>query len=310
MPISQLFANPFSDPYLAAFLTVGGGLLGSGLGALLVLVRGNLLRLRASVLFARWRVWAVIGIVFGLAVAGGPALLATLLVGIALGGGWEYARLVGLPPLYRRALLIAGGLAAPVALLAPATFVVLPGMLLLAATLLPLLDRAPGPQMRHLAFLALGWGYVAWFPAHLVPLTGVAAGGPALVLALAIGTALSDIGAFVVGSRLGRHPLAPTISPHKTWEGVLGNVLGAYLGVGLLAVALPGALGGRRLLVLPLIIAGGALWGDLLESRLKRECGVKDAGGWLPGFGGLLDRIDSLLIVIPLVFYGVQSGVL
>lgn len=308
MPISNLLADPGGASYLAAFLTVGSGLLGSSLGVLLVLVRGDLQRLWASVLFARWRVWAVIGLVFGLALAGGPAVLVGLLVGTAIVSGWEYARLVALPPLYRTALLVAAGVAAPSALIAPATFAVLPGLLLLGATLLPLLDRTPGPHMRHLAFLALGWGYLAWFPAHLILLASRADGGPALVLALAFGTALSDIGAFVVGSRLGRHALAPTISPHKTWEGVAGNILGAYLGVGLLAAALPNALGGRRLLLLPLIIAGGALWGDLLESRLKRECGVKDAGDWLPGFGGLLDRIDSLLIVIPLVLYSVQSG--
>ena len=80
-------------------------------------------------------------------------------------------------------------------------------------------------------------------------------------------------------------------------------MLGAYLGVGLLAVALPAPIRPLLVALLPLVIAAGAVWGDLLESRIKREFGVKDAGAWLPGFGGLLDRVDSFLIVIPLVYY-------
>jgi phosphatidate cytidylyltransferase len=63
------------------------------------------------------------------------------------------------------------------------------------------------------------------------------------------------------------------------------------------------------LVLLPPVIALGAVWGDLLESSIKREFGVKDAGSWLPGFGGLLDRIDSLIVVGPLVFYVLHLGV-
>ncbi|HMA35480.1 MAG TPA: phosphatidate cytidylyltransferase, partial [Chloroflexia bacterium] len=124
--------------------------------------------------------------------------------------------------------------------------------------------------------------------------------GQGILLALGTATALSDVGAFVVGSRLGGPKLAPGISPNKTWAGAAGNLLGAYLGTGLLAFALPAS---WLLAVLPLIVAGGAIWGDLLESRIKREFGAKDAGNWLPGFGGLLDRVDSLILVGPLVFY-------
>jgi phosphatidate cytidylyltransferase len=111
------------------------------------------------------------------------------------------------------------------------------------------------------------------------------------------------VGAFVIGKLLGKHKLAPRISPNKTWEGVMGNLLGAGIGVSLLSVVLGGVLGLPQIALLSVVIAAGSLWGDLFESAIKREFGAKDAGAWLPGFGGLLDRIDSLIFVVPLVYY-------
>ena len=75
------------------------------------------------------------------------------------------------------------------------------------------------------------------------------------------------------------------------------------MGIGLMSFALPTALATSLVFLLIAVIALGAVWGDLLESALKREFQAKDAGTWLPGFGGLLDRMDSLLIVLPLVYY-------
>lgn len=192
---------------------------------------------------------------------------------------------------------------AAAALLSLDAFRLLPPLLLIAATLQPILLAREGQGVRHLAFAAFGWGYIAWFLAHLVLTDRAIPGGPGILLAIGLGTALSDVGAFVVGKRFGRHQLAPRLSPKKTIEGTAGNLIGAFLGVAAMAFALPASRLGPLLLLLPPVIAAGVLWGDLLESSLKREFGVKDAGGWLPGFGGLLDRIDSLLIVAPLLFY-------
>jgi phosphatidate cytidylyltransferase len=296
-------SNPFVSPYFGPLLAVTAGILGGALLLLLALARGNPARLRRNVLFQRWRVWTIITPIYGLAVLAGALPTLLLLSALVFQGLREYAALVGLPRPYRRVLLALGLLAAPVALLSAAAFQGLPALLLLAGTLQPLLLRKQGGAVRHLAFAVLGWGYVAWFLAHLMLLYRYTDGGPGILLALGLGIALSDIGAFVVGKRLGRHPLAPTLSPHKTWEGVLGNVAGAYLGIGLLAFALPGDFRGWLLAGLPLVVALGAVWGDLLESSIKREFAAKDAGAWLPGFGGLLDRIDSLILVGPLVFY-------
>ena len=109
-----------------------------------------------------------------------------------------------------------------------------------------------------------------------------------------------DTGGYFVGSRFGRHPMAPTVSPKKSWEGLAGSV-------GLAAVV--GAVGGWLLLDLPvwagialgLAVVAAAALGDLAESLIKRDLGVKDMASVLPGHGGVLDRIDSLLLSVPIV---------
>jgi phosphatidate cytidylyltransferase len=116
----------------------------------------------------------------------------------------------------------------------------------------------------------------------------------------------SDVGAFIVGRRFGRHPLAPTLSPGKTREGLIGNVLGAAVGLAPFVPLLRPNFDPQALVVIVFLVAIGSVWGDLLESAIKREAGVKDAARWLPGFGGILDRIDSLLLVVPLVYWAMR----
>ena len=178
-------------------------------------------------------------------------------------------------------------------------------MLLLLATLQPLLS--PGEHdIRPLALAAFGWGYLALLPAHLTLLHHLP-GGPGLLLTLGLAVALSDVAAFTLGKLVGRHPLAPRLSPSKTWEGVAGNLVGAVVGVGLMAFAWPAGLTPPLALGLAALIGLGSVWGDLIESAVKRSFAAKDAGAWLPGFGGLLDRADSLIVVLPLVFYALTG---
>jgi phosphatidate cytidylyltransferase len=127
----------------------------------------------------------------------------------------------------------------------------------------------------------------------LAALTGlVLLRGAALPLIFAVSVA--DVGAWCTG-RLGGGPALSPLSPAKRWTGVAG---GALAGVAALAAA--GALDGNGVFTLghAVAVAVGAPLGDLLESMVKRGAGVKDAGRWLPGFGGLLDRIDSLLVAL------------
>jgi phosphatidate cytidylyltransferase len=127
--------------------------------------------------------------------------------------------------------------------------------------------------------------------------------GIALVIALTTACAFSDVCAFLFGKTLGRRPLAPRLSPNKTIEGAVGNFVGAAVGIALFAPAIAPTFGMAFTILLVPVVACGSLWGDLFESAAKREAGVKDAGSWLPGFGGILDRIDSMLVTLAVAYW-------
>lgn len=119
---------------------------------------------------------------------------------------------------------------------------------------------------------------------------------------LALVTAwMADAGAYFVGTRLGKHKFFPRISPKKTWEGAIGGALAASLTLGVLGwvFSLPLA----HCLVLGLLIGLAAILGDLAESLLKRQTGVKDSSNLIPGHGGMLDRLDSLLFTAVVTYY-------
>lgn len=122
--------------------------------------------------------------------------------------------------------------------------------------------------------------------------------GPQRVLVFLITTVASDVGGYAVGVLAGRRPLAPSISPKKSWEGLAGSVLACAV-AGTLSVVL--LLDGRWWAgaVLGLAVAAAATVGDLAESTLKRDLGIKDMGSLLPGHGGVMDRLDSLLVAVP-----------
>lgn len=114
---------------------------------------------------------------------------------------------------------------------------------------------------------------------------------------------VNDIGAYLCGSRWGRHKIAPAVSPGKSAEGTLGGALFAVAGALLLAAVWPQVPKGY-VLFLGFLTPPFALAGDLMESALKRKAGVKDSGTLLPGHGGLLDRYDSFLFVLPVAVLG------
>ena len=114
----------------------------------------------------------------------------------------------------------------------------------------------------------------------------------------------SDIGAFFAGRWFGRRKLIPRISPSKTWEGAVGGlVAGIITAVAVGRLALPGTVDIWRSIVFGVFVGGMGQFGDLAESLLKRAGGIKDAGDMVPGFGGVLDLVDSLLISAPVAYY-------
>lgn len=296
------FVNPLSSPLFLPVMTVLGGVLGAGIALIGVAERHRLHELPNSTLFRRWLTWLLIGPVYALAIMSGPVALAGLVGVLVVQGGREYVRLVGLPRRYAGVLPATGLLLVGTAAVSRDLFQTLAPLLMLVATLPALLTQDVRGGTGRLALVVLGLAYLPWSLTHLILIGRDVMHGPGILLAVGLAVACSDVGAFVVGRLVGRRKLAPALSPNKTWGGVLGNVVGAYVGCALLQVALPPESRPLLLASLPLVVAVGAVWGDLLESLIKRDVGAKDSGTLLPGMGGLLDRIDSLLVVAPLTY--------
>lgn len=125
--------------------------------------------------------------------------------------------------------------------------------------------------------------------------------GFGLVLTAVLLTAANDTGGYFAGILAGKHPMAPNISPKKSWEGFAGSVaLSALIGATLVPLLIPINL--WQGLLAGILMSGTATLGDLMESAFKRDTGIKDSGEVIPGHGGMLDRIDSLLINVPVTW--------
>lgn len=125
---------------------------------------------------------------------------------------------------------------------------------------------------------------------------------PSILLTAVVAIWANDTGAYIVGSRIGKNRLFPSLSPKKSWEGFFGGMLFSVISTTLLAYFLDVFMFDviTRGIILGIVISIFATWGDLFESMLKRNAGVKDSGSLIPGHGGILDRIDSMLFVIPI----------
>lgn len=132
--------------------------------------------------------------------------------------------------------------------------------------------------------------------------------GEWLIFFLLLVTWASDTGAYYAGTLFGRHLLAPRISPKKTVEGLVGGLVGAIIIAYAAHWWFLSELSGFDCLVLAVLLTIIGLWGDLAESAMKRSVGMKDSGGILPGHGGMLDRLDSLLFTAPAFYYYVTMA--
>ena len=171
--------------------------------------------------------------------------------------------------------------------------------------LIGVIRARPVPNLA-VTVLAFIWvGFLGSFAALLLKFPN--RHGVVFLLLAIIATVANDVAAFFVGSRFGRSPMAPAVSPNKTWEGFLGASV-ATVAVTLLVVAVfgldPWTI--RRALLLSLVVIVFAPLGDLCESLVKRDLNLKDAGSILPGHGGVLDRLDALLFVVPATYYLVR----
>jgi len=165
-------------------------------------------------------------------------------------------------------------------------------------------------SLAHIAVTIFGIMYIGWMGSHLVMLRELPAAlglddrmGVQLVFFAALLTWATDTGAYLFGVAFGRHPLIPRISPKKTVEGAVGGLLAAGLCGWLCAKGLTPFLTPLAATVVGLIVGVMAQLGDLVESMIKRDAGIKDSAELIPGHGGVLDRFDSMLFTVPVLYY-------
>jgi len=161
--------------------------------------------------------------------------------------------------------------------------------------------RDSSQALASIAITLFGLLYIGWFFSFFIKLKFLP-NGALLVAFLVLVTKMGDVGAYLVGNALGKHSLIPRISPHKTIEGTVGGLAFSIMSAVASKSFLPHFPYGH-LVVLGALLGILAQVGDLAESLLKRDCGVKDSGGILPGFGGMLDLIDSLLFTTPIFYF-------
>jgi phosphatidate cytidylyltransferase len=182
----------------------------------------------------------------------------------------------------------------------PAWFATALGATVAGALLLALRVHRGDNPIGDAAWTILGVTWIGGGGAAAVMILGSGAPGRWLLATYIVVVAATDIGAYFSGTLLGRHKLAPSVSPGKTWEGLAGGALAAIT-AGVLGGPLLGGLAPPEGLGLGAVCALVAPAGDLVESLVKRELAIKDSGRLLPGHGGVLDRLDALIFCAPAV---------
>ncbi|SCL58293.1 phosphatidate cytidylyltransferase [Micromonospora chersina] len=231
-----------------------------------------------------------------------PAFLAVIAAAVAI-GSWEMARAVrrsgAHPPLVP---LVAGGvITIGLAWFAGPDALCLGLLVTVLGTMIWRLGDGPGNYQRDLTAATLIAVYVPFLGGFAAMLAAAPDDGHLRVLVTLVAVVLSDTGGYAAGVSFGKHPMAPTISPKKSWEGFAGSVTAAAAGSALLLWLLLdvapwwGAVFG-------VAISVAAVLGDLAESMIKRDLGVKDMSNLLPGHGGLMDRLDSILFAVPTAY--------
>ena len=161
-------------------------------------------------------------------------------------------------------------------------------------------DRTKG-HLQQVSLAILGFVYIGWMFGHLALLTNREHAYEYLLF-LILAVELNDVAAFTCGKLFGKRRLLPNISPNKTWAGSIGAAVFSMAFVFAMQFTFP-HFGPLQLVLTGLIIGVGGQFGDLSISFIKRDIGVKDMGAAIPGHGGILDRIDSLIFVAPLFFH-------
>ena len=261
--------------YWSWILMAGMGLIVVFLGRISTIIGVTLLAIYAFKEFARasglYRDWWMTGAVYAGIVTVGIASLVSHPRGDEPGTGW-FGFFVAVP-VFEIALIL----------------------------IIPILRNRARGELERMSLAIVGFVYIGWLFGHLGFMAN-AHNAYGFVCFIIFATALCDVAAFTFGKIFGRHPLRSEISPNKTWEGALGAFLVAMILPWLLRFSFP-FFGPRELVLTGLIVGIGGQLGDLSISVIKRDIGTKDMAATIPGHGGILDRIDSLIYAAPLFMH-------
>jgi phosphatidate cytidylyltransferase len=230
-----------------------------------------------------------------------PAFLGVLLAAVAV-GTWEMTRAVAQrahPPTIP--LLAGGPVMAGLGWYGGADALALGLLATLLAMLVWRLGDGPAGYQRDLTVGVLIAVYVP-FLASFAALLARSDDGDVRVLVTLLAVVLSDTGGYVTGVFFGKHPMAPSVSPKKSWEGFVGSLVWTAIGSAVALHFLIDGAGWWQGAIFGLAVSGASVLGDLGESLIKRDLGVKDMSNLLPGHGGLMDRLDSILLAAPTAY--------
>jgi phosphatidate cytidylyltransferase len=295
--------NPFGNElFLPVFLRVVL-LIVVGLLAVLVAQRRSLRVWRRSTLFLRARTWFVIGPLFVVAVFTGGFVAFLLATFVVVQGSSEFVRIAGIERRYAYLLILWGEVGLLVAALARDFFPFLPVGFFILLTLVPILSGVIQDADRQVADTLVGYVFVGLPMAYIVFVNSAESWGLNFLVIVTVSVAVADIAAYAVGTALRGPKLVPRVDPSKTWGGVLGSLIGASIGVALLWPVVPDEWSIAAVVVLVLVVAVGSVWGDLTESFIRIAFRTEARSTLLLGYGGVLDRVDSLLMAFPLCYY-------
>jgi len=293
--------NPLDNPLFLPTLKLVGWLFLFGFSLVLFFARRDLRAGLTGELGKRFLGWMIIAPVFLIATFVRGHIAALILFVFFYRVLAEYIRVVGVKKPYAIYLYTLVPITFLVAQYFPDFYFTLPAASILLLTLVPIIGGHMEDLYTQLSFAGRGYLYLVWSVAHLILLQQLA--GTGLVMLTAVGVALSDVMQYTIGKLIGKHIISPEVNPRKAWEGLIGDFLGAGVAVYLFRFGLPPEFNVVHQTILAFIIGLGAAWGDLISSLIKRVAGVKDWGNVIPGHGGLLDRANSMVVVIPLVYY-------
>lgn len=298
--------NPFAnDLFLPVLLRVLLLLLAGFTAVLVARRRWSFRVLRRSTLFLRTRVWLLIGPLFVVAVFIGGFVSFLLASYVLLQGSSEIARIAGIQRRYALLLMLWGQIGLLVAALFGSYVVFLPFGFLILLTLVPILSRELTDAHRQVADTLFAYIYIGLPMAYIVFVKSAEPLGLNFLVVVTIAVAVSDVASWVAGRAFRGPRLIQEIAPGKTWSGALGNLLGAALAVALLWVAVPSSWSIAVVVVLVLMTGLGSLWGDLTDAFVKRAFSTTATSTLVIGYGGVLDRVVSLLMAFPLTYFAV-----